>query len=85
MSKLIEFEPPKGFEMPEGVEADKEFSAMVELRMGKDGKLCLLEVEGNPMPGYTDDDADEGEKNPHGESDFAYKYQTAMAGTPPDQ
>ncbi len=52
--------------------------------MNKDGKLCLLSIEGNDMPGYTEE-SDDKDENPHGESDFANKYQTAMAGTPPDQ
>lgn len=61
MAKLIEFSPPAGLKLPEALEADGEFDALATFRYKKSGKICLVEIDGNPMPGYKDNDADEGD------------------------
>lgn len=85
MSKKITFEVPEGYALPEGLgKTGDEFDAGATFRVEDDGKrLCLIALDGIPMPGY-EKDAEKGRgANNAGdaalEADFARRYQAAMA------
>lgn len=80
--KKITFAIPDGYVPPEGTKSGDVFSANVTMRLEDDGKkLCLVEVEGNPLPGY-EEESEKGQKATEGDArvnaDFAARYQTAM-------
>lgn len=58
MAKRIEFDPPEGFVMPEGVAENEDFEVMAAVRVKPDGRLCLVELDGIRMPGFKEDDDD---------------------------
>ncbi len=52
--KKVEFDPPKGFVLPEGVQAGEEFDLVCTFRTKQDGKICLTQLGDTKMPGYDD-------------------------------
>ena len=86
MAKKVTFTPPEGYQFPEGVQKDSTFDESVTLKMEGD-KICLVAINGVPMPGYEDEQEEGTKSSPDAsvESDFAARYQQAMqagAGTP---
>lgn len=81
MSKIT-FEIPDGYVIPEGLESGDEFDASATFRVEDNGKkLCLIAVDGVPMPGY-EKDAEKGRKAQEGDAamqaTLAQRYATAM-------
>lgn len=60
MAKRIEFKLPEGFVSPEGVSKNGQFEALATIQLKDDGKACLVAIDGYRMPGYKDDDEDDG-------------------------
>lgn len=59
-SKAV-FQPPPNFTPPEGADAPgKEFDMVVTLKIEEDGKLCIVKLGDQDMPGY--DDEEDGSK-----------------------
>jgi len=58
-SKRIEFDSPPGFALPEGKAVGDDIEVMASVRVKPDGRLCLVELDGNRMPGYKEGDEDE--------------------------
>lgn len=58
MPKRIEFDAPDGFVLPEGKAVGDDFELMATIRMKPDGRLCIVELDGNRMPGFRDDEDD---------------------------
>lgn len=55
-SKAV-FSPPEGFQPPEGADAPgKEFDMVVTLKVEEDGKLCIVKLGDQDMPGYDDEE-----------------------------
>jgi hypothetical protein len=81
-AKLVEFTPPKGFMVPEGKMAGDTIELMAEFQLKPNGKICLVSIEGNDMPGYKDDGADDDKGYPMGGGKFAQSYLTSMAPNP---
>lgn len=54
--KRVEFTPPEGLRPPEGTEAGDTFESMATFQFKKDGRLCLVAIGDNKMPGYSDKD-----------------------------
>lgn len=50
--KPLEFQPPQGFKIPEGVRDGEEFDSLATLRLKKGGLLCLVKLDEQPLPGY---------------------------------
>jgi hypothetical protein len=59
----IEFNLPAGLHLPDGVAEGGTFDVSAKLQVKEGGKVCLVELDGMPMPGYADGD-DEDEKKP---------------------
>lgn len=59
MPKRIEFDPPEGFSLPEGKAVNDDIEVMATVRMKPDGRLCLVAVNDERMPGFRDDEDDE--------------------------
>lgn len=51
----VTFAMPEGMPMPEGKEMGDEFEAPAMFRMEKDGKLCLVAVNGMKLEGYKEE------------------------------
>lgn len=51
-TKKVEFEPPTGFTLPEGVGRGDDFDAVCTFRVKEDGTICLTRLGDTPMPGY---------------------------------
>lgn len=45
----IEFDPPEGYEPPEGAELDKDFDAIATFLVKPDGTMCLKAIGGLPV------------------------------------
>lgn len=58
MPKRVEFDPPNGFILPEGKDVNEDIELMATVRMKPGGRLCLVALDGNKMPGYRDDEDD---------------------------
>lgn len=57
-SKAV-FSPPEGFQPPEGADAPgKEFDMVCTLKVEEDGRLCIVKLGDQDMPGYDDDEED---------------------------
>lgn len=54
--KLVEFKPPEGFVLPEGVGSGGEFDMVSTFRVKPDGNICLIQLGDTKMPGYSDKD-----------------------------
>ena len=87
MQKEAYVDVPEGFEVPEGVKTGDTFEAMTTYRLDKDGRLCVQEIEGNPLPGEKGESAaeeesegseEEGEYGPKGEAPEKGKGGPAM-------
>lgn len=74
----ITFEIPNGLSIPEGTEEGEEVEYMASFRLEKGGKLCLLEIDGQPLPGYDDKGKDTKESEPS----FSDRYHQALNGPP---
>lgn len=67
---------PKGYQLPEGVEAGQTFDENVTFKLEGD-KLCLTAINGVSLPGYDDEKGERATPPPDGQ--FARKYAEAMA------
>lgn len=67
--------------VPEGKTAGDTIEMMAEFQLKPNGKICLVSIEGNDMPGYKDDD-DKKESYAMDGGKFAQSYMTAMAPNP---
>lgn len=82
------FDIPEGFTPPEGTAEGDTFDVGATIKMESGGKLCLVKIDGVPLPGY-EEQAAKGEKAKEGASsaavqaDFASRYQSAMSGPMP--
>lgn len=45
----IEFDPPEGYEAPEGIQIDKDYDALATFRIRPNGTLCLKAIGGLPV------------------------------------
>lgn len=57
-SKRIEFEPPSGWTIPEGKSVGDDIELMATVRVKPDGRLCLVALNDEKMPGFRDDEDD---------------------------
>lgn len=46
----VEMRPPEGLMLPEGLEEDGTFDLTTTWRMKPDGKMCVVAVDGVPVP-----------------------------------
>ena len=51
-SKRVEFAPPHGFTMPEGIDKNENFDLVCSFKMKDSGTLCLTMLGDTQMPGY---------------------------------
>ena len=58
MPKRIEFDPPEGFVLPEGKAVGDDIELMATVRVKPDGRLCLVALNDERMPGFRDDEDD---------------------------
>lgn len=58
MPKRIEFDPPEGFTLPEGKAVGDDIELMATVRVKPDGRLCLVALNDERMPGFRDDEDD---------------------------
>lgn len=83
-AKRIEFDAPEGFVLPEGKAINEDIECMAVVRMKADGRLCLVELNGERMPGYKeDDDEHQGKSYPQvaaDEMDKAMPHSTTPGG-----
>jgi len=61
---MIYLDAPDGFSLPEGVKPGAKFEAVASITMGKDGRICLKELDGFEVGSekeeeYEDDDESE--------------------------
>lgn len=66
---MIYLDAPDGFSLPEGVKPGAKFEAVASLTMGKDGRICLKELDGKEVGSEKeeeDDDEYEDEKESSG-------------------
>lgn len=47
--KTIEFDPPAGYEPPEGIQVDQDYEGLATFRIKPDGTMCLIAVGGLPV------------------------------------
>ena len=81
MKKEVYVDVPEGFEVPEGVKSGDTFEAMTTYRLDKDGRLCVQEIEGNPLPGEKGETAaEEGAEGSEEEGEYGPKGETPMKG-----
>lgn len=52
--KRVEFKPPKGFMVPEGVSNGGTFEQLCTFKMKGNGDICLIAMGDTAMPGYGD-------------------------------
>lgn len=52
--KRVEFQPPKGMQMPEGKGKGERFESMATFQIKANGDLCLVAIGESKMPGYED-------------------------------
>lgn len=62
---MIYIDAPDGFSLPEGVKPGAKFEAVASLTMGKDGRICLKELDGFEVGSEKGED-DEDEKEDSG-------------------
>jgi hypothetical protein len=48
-SSYVEFDPPAGYEAPEGAIVDQDFDGLATFRVKSNGKMCLIKVGGLPV------------------------------------
>lgn len=53
-SKQVEFMPPQGFTVPEGVSPGDSFDLVCSFKMKDSGMICMTELGDTKMPGYDD-------------------------------
>lgn len=58
----VEFSPPPGLMIPEGLTADATFELPAEFRVKPDGKICLVAIDGVDLPEKEDDEIEEEEE-----------------------
>lgn len=46
---MVTFTKPEDYQIPEGVEPDEEFKEVATFKVGDDGKIQLLEIDGNAL------------------------------------
>lgn len=64
---MIYLDAPDGFSLPEGVKPGAKFEAVASLTMGKDGRICLKELDGFEVGSEKEEgDDDEYEKEDSG-------------------
>lgn len=59
---MVTFTKPDEYAIPEGVEPDEEFKEIATFKVGDDGKISLLEIDGNALKS----DDDKKKKKPRG-------------------
>jgi hypothetical protein len=57
----MEFDAPEGFEMPEGLAEGDTFDAMATLKLGEEGKLVLVSLDGVALGGSDEEEEDDEE------------------------
>lgn len=55
----MEFDAPKGFELPEDVAEGDTFDAMASIKLGKGGKLMLVSLDGASISGEDEASAED--------------------------
>lgn len=59
----VEFDPPKGFVLPEGAEPGKPWDAVCTFETNQEtGKICMVKIADTDMPGYGSNEHEEKEK-----------------------
>jgi hypothetical protein len=53
----VEFDLPDGFQTPQDVEPGATFDAVASLKMGEDGSVEMVALDGIPLPGMDKSDA----------------------------
>lgn len=72
MAKKIEFELPKDLTLPDQISSNGEFDALATIKIKKDGKACLVAIDGYRMPGYREEDEQESEQEEMEEDSMSY-------------
>lgn len=63
---MIYIDAPDGFSLPEGVKPGAKFEAVASLTMGKDGRICLKELDGFEVGSEKEEGEDEEEDEDSG-------------------
>jgi hypothetical protein len=58
----MEFDAPEGLEMPEDLAEGDTFDAMATLKLGEEGKLVLVSLDGVALGGSGEEEEDMGEE-----------------------
>lgn len=75
--KRVEFRPPAGFILPEGVGRGDEFDSVCTFKVKEDGTICLTKLGNTPMPGYGKD------KDSKHKQDYSGVAQELQVARPP--
>ena len=79
--KLIEFQMPKGFTLPEGSGSGDQFQELSTFRVKSSGKLCLVAVGDHKLPGYKMEGETEETPMASAGDKAAGRYSEMMGGT----
>ncbi len=72
---MIYLDAPDGFSLPEGVKPGAKFEAVASLTMGKDGRICLKELDGKEVGSEKEEDDDESEDEKESSGGFLDKME----------
>jgi hypothetical protein len=78
--KRIEFDLPSGLILPDQLSESREFEALATIQLKEDGKACLVAIDGNRMPGYTDGEGQDDESKPDKDIGYAEAASAGMEG-----
>lgn len=54
MANKIEFSPPKGFVIPEGIQPGHDFDMVCTFRATPGGKICMVQLGDQKLDGYSE-------------------------------
>lgn len=76
--KRIEFKPPPGLSVPEGMGAGDTFDLLSTYRIKPNGDICLVAIGDVQMPGYNDKKVDHNDGAKEAGMAAAMKYKEKM-------
>ena len=89
MAKII-FKLPAGVEVPDGKQPGDTFQAMATMKIEPAGSVCLVEIDGEPLPGYKEsgdepnDEAEDDSTQP-AQMSLQQRLMSSMGGGAPPQ